>query len=236
MEGLMMNSKYIDKTHTYGRAWIVVTLCAFLAVPALICYHLGVSPALSMIAKGLSTVALVFYPTAVLEVLTYSPLLGTGGTYLGFVTGNITNLKLPVALSAMESAKVEPNTEKGEVISTISIAVSSLVTTVIIAVCVLAFYPVLHNITDPDSVFAPAFQQVTPALFGSLCASYLAKHWKISILPIVVLVVILLFNGTLGTGVLIPIGVVVSLLGAHIMFKKGWVGKEKKSAEQAQED
>lgn len=223
MEGLIMDSKYINKTHTFGRIWTIATLLIFLSVPALICWHLGVSPKLAMIGKGLATVALVFYPTAVLEVLTYSPLLGTGGTYLGFVTGNITNLKLPVALSAMESAKAEPNSEKGEVISTISIAVSSIVTTIIIAVCVLAFYPVLHHVTDPDSVFAPAFQQVTPALFGALCASYLAKHWKISILPIAVLTLILLFSGGLGTGVLIPIGVVVSLLGAHLMYKKGWL-------------
>ncbi|MDD6603272.1 MAG: hypothetical protein PUE73_02905 [Eubacteriales bacterium] len=212
---------YISKTHRYGKIWMIVTLLLFLAIPTAICYHLGVSPKLGLIAKGLSTVALVFYPTAVLEVLTYSPLLGTGGTYLGFVTGNITNLKLPVALNSMESAGVDPNTEKGEIISTISIAVSSIVTTIIIAVSILAFYPVLHNITDPDSVFAPAFQQVTPALFGALCASYLAKHWRISILPIAVLVIVLLFNGTLGTGVLIPIGVVVSLVGAHLMYKKG---------------
>ncbi len=218
-----MNSEYINKTHKYGKIWMVVTLLIFLAIPLLISSHLGVTPKLEMIGKGLATVALVFYPTAVLEVLTYSPLLGTGGTYLGFVTGNITNLKLPVALSAMESAKVKPNSEEGEVISTISIAVSSIVTTVIIAVCVLAFLPVLHNITDPNSAFAPAFQQVTPALFGALCASYLAKHWKISILPIAVLTLILIFKGTLGTGVLIPIGVVVSLAGAHIMFKKGIV-------------
>lgn len=203
--------------------WILVTLALFLSIPALICYHLDVFPKAEMVFKGLATVAVVFYPTAILEVLTYTPLLGTGGTYLGFVTGNITNLKLPVALSAMENAKVEPNTEKGEVISTISIAVSSIVTTVIIAVCVILFRPVLHNITDKDSVFTPAFQQVTPALFGALCASYLAKHWKISILPILSLVVVLLFSGKLGTGVLIPVGVVISLLGAHIMFKKGWL-------------
>lgn len=218
--------KYNNKTHTYGRLWMLVTLLVFLSVPTFICYHLGVSPKLGMIAKGLSTVALVFYPTAVLEVLTYSPLLGIGGTYLGFVTGNITNLKLPVALSAMESAKVEPNSEEGEAISTISIAVSSVVTTVVIAVFVLLFRPVLSKITGEGSVFAPAFQQVTPALFGALCASYLAKHWKISVLPIAVLTLVLVFAGSLGVGVLIPIGVVVSLAGAHIMFKKGWVGQE----------
>lgn len=215
--------KYINKTHTYGRLWMLVTLLVFLSVPTLICYHLGVSPKLAMVAKGLSTVALIFYPTAVIEVLTYSPLLGVGGTYLSFVTGNITNLKLPVALSSMESAGAEPNSEEGEVISTISIAVSSIVTTVIIALFVLLFRPVLKEITGEGSPFAPAFQQVTPALFGSLCASYLAKHWKISILPIALLTFILIFAGNLAVGVLIPIGVIVSLLGAHLMFKKGWV-------------
>lgn len=133
------SNNYINKTHTYGKIWTLVTLALFLSVPVLICAHLGVSPKLEMIGKGLATVALVFYPTAVLEVITYSPMLGTGGTYLGFVTGNITNLKLPVALNAMESAEVEPGSEEGEVISTISIAVSSIVTTIIIAVCVLAF-------------------------------------------------------------------------------------------------
>ncbi len=221
-----MDNKYINKTHTYGRIWMVVTLLVFLSVPTMICAHLGVHPELGKIAKGLATVALVFYPTAVIEVITYTPLLGTGGTYLGFVTGNITNLKLPVALSSMESAKVDSNSDEGEVISTISIAVSSIVTTVIIAVFVLLFRPILKDITGEGSPFAPAFQQVTPALFGALCASYLAKHWKISILPIAVLTVLLIFAGTLATGILIPIGVVVSLLGAHLMFKKGWVGQE----------
>ena len=221
-----MDNKYINKTHTYGRIWMVVTLLVFLSVPTMICAHLGVHPELAKIAKGLATVALVFYPTAVIEVLTYSPLLGTGGTYLSFVTGNITNLKLPVALGAMESAKVDANSDEGEVISTISIAVSSIVTTVIIAVFVLLFRPILKDITGEGSLFAPAFQQVTPALFGALCASYLAKHWKISILPIAILTFILVFAGTIGTGILIPIGVIVSLLGAHIMYKKGWVGQE----------
>jgi hypothetical protein len=217
---------YNNKTHTCGRLWMLVTLLVFLSVPALIGWHLGVSPKLGMIAKGLASVALIFYPTAVVEVLTYSPLLGVGGTYLSFVTGNITNLKLPVALSAMESAKVEPNSDEGEAISTISIAVSSIVTTVVIAVFVLLFRPVLSKITGEGSVFAPAFQQVTPALFGALCASYLVKHWKISILPIAVLTIVLLFAGSLGVGVLIPIGVIVSLAGAHIMYKKGWVGEK----------
>ena len=100
------SNNYINKTHTYGKIWTLVTLALFLSVPMLICAHLGVSPKLEMIGKGLATVALVFYPTAVLEVITYSPMLGTGGTYLGFVTGNITQWKVQKLSRAARRAKL----------------------------------------------------------------------------------------------------------------------------------
>ena len=173
--------------------------------------------------EGLLPVAMLFYPSAIIEVLTYGPMLGSGGTYLSFVTGNISNLKLPCALNAMENAQVRATSEEGDVISTISIATSSIVTTLIIALGVVVFSPILPYITDPNSAFAPAFQQVVPALFGALGATYFAKHWKISILPIAAVLIVLLFAGNTAIGVLIPVGVVVSLLGAHLMYKKKWL-------------
>ena len=186
---------------------------------------LPIWPAGSYVFKGLLPVAMLFYPSAIIEVITYTPLLGAGGTYLSFVTGNITNLKLPCGLNAMENAGVRANSEAGEVISTVAIATSSIVTTIVIAVGVVVFSPVLPYLTDENSVFAPAFQQVVPALFGALGISYFMKHWKIGIVPIATIVIVLLFKGTLATGVLIPIGVVISMLAAHLMFKKGWLDK-----------
>lgn len=123
-------------------------------------------PKATKVLEGLLPVAMLFYPSAIIEVLTYGPMLGSGGTYLSFVTGNISNLKLPCALNSMENAKVRATSEEGDVISTISIATSSIVTTLIIALGVVAFSPILPYITDPNSAFAPAFQQVVPALFG----------------------------------------------------------------------
>lgn len=218
----MKKRSYADSVHFYGRIWDVAALAAFIMIPVSICLHLEVWPEAGHIVKGLMPVAMLFYPTAVIEVFSYTPLLGAGGTYLSFVTGNITNLKLPCGLNAMENAGVRANSEEGEVISTIAIAASSIVTTVIIALGVLLFSPILPYITDENSAFAPAFNQVVPALFGALGISYFAKHWKISILPVAVMILVLLISGGLATGVLIPIGLVVSLLGAHIMYKKGW--------------
>ena len=107
---------YSDSVHFYGIIWDIAALLVFMMIPVSICMHLNVWPEAKYVLKGLLPVAMIFYPSAVIEVLTYTPLLGAGGTYLGFVTGNITNLKLPCGLNAMENAGVRANSEEGEVV------------------------------------------------------------------------------------------------------------------------
>ena len=116
---------YIDKVHTWGRIWTVSALLFMLAVPLAISVYFDAWPEASGLFNGLLRVLPLFWATAVIEVVSYAPILGAGGAYLSFVTGNITNLKLPCALAAMESAKVQPNTEEGEVITTIAVASSA---------------------------------------------------------------------------------------------------------------
>ena len=220
MEAGSMKS-YIDRTHTWGRIFSVTAIAVLLALPISICIHYNAWPAASQVFQGLLKVIPIFWTSAILEIIVYSPMLGTGATYLSFVTGNITNLKLPCALNAKENAHVKNGTEEDEVISTIAVATSAIVTTIILAVGVVALSPLLSKITDENSVFAPAFKQVLPALFGALGAGYFAKHWRISIVPIATAVIILLFDGNLGTGTLIPICIVVSILSAYIMYING---------------
>lgn len=219
----MKNRTYDSSVHFYGIIWDITALLLFLMIPVAICVHLGVWPQGSYVLKGLLPVAMIFYPSSLIEVFTYIPLLGAGGTYLSFVTGNITNLKLPCGLNAMENAGVRSNSEEGEVISTIAIATSSIVTTIIIALGVIVFTPILPYLTNPESPLAPAFKQVVPALFGALGVSYFGKHFKISIIPVLSVIIILMFNGTLGSGVLIPVGVIIALLSTHLLYKKGLV-------------
>ena len=213
-----MNKTYMDKVHTWGRIWCIASLIFFLSIPLAISLHLGVWPKADILGKGLASIAF-FFATGIIEVVAYSPMLGAGGTYLSFVTGNIMNLKMPCALNAMENAKVKANTEEGEVITTIAISASIIVTTLVIAVFVIIFAlnPSFSTLMSSDT-FAPAFQQVTFTIFGSLAATYFVKHWKISIFPIAAITLLLLFVDP-GIGVLIPVGVVLSMLGAHVMYK-----------------
>lgn len=216
-----MQKNYFDKVHRWGIIWNIGALIMLLCIPVAISVHLGAWPEGAALLQVMPKLMALYWVTAVIEVITYVPMLGAGGTYLSFVTGNISNLKLPCGLTAMENAKVRANTEEGEVISTIAIGVSSIVTTVIIAVGVLVFSPILPKITG--GAFKPAFDQVLPALFGALAAGYFAKHWKLIFAPVIAGVAVLFFSPSMGAGTLMFVTIVAAVLGAFVMYKKNWL-------------
>lgn len=221
------NKSYFDRVHSWGRISTITALCVLLMFPMAICLYLNVFPPISGVLQGLLKLIPTYWTVAVVEVLVYTPMLGAGGTYLSFVTGNIANLKLPCAINAMEGAKVKANSEEGEVISTIAIATSSIVTTAVLAIGVIAFAPFLQSFTD-SALLKPAFAQVLPALFGALGAGYFIKHWRISFFPIIVMIIVLVFAPTMGASTLLFPGIVASVLGALAMYKAGWLDKKEK--------
>ncbi len=212
-----MQKTYFDKVHKWGILWDIGAILVLLSVPVIICFDMGAWPDIAALKVVMPKLMGLYWVTAIVEVITYVPLLGAGGAYLSFVTGNISNLKLPCGLKAMENAKVRANTEEGEVISTIAIAVSAIVTTVIIAVGVLVFSPVLDNLTT--GVFKPAFDFVLPALFGALAASYFGKHLKLCVAPLIAGVVVLIFSPAMGAGTLMFITIVAAVAGALVLYK-----------------
>lgn len=214
---------YVDKVHTWGKIWTISAICALFAVPLVFSIYYNAFPEFNKLASALLKIIPIYWSTAIIEVITYTPMLGAGGTYLSFVTGNITNLKLPCALSALDRTGYKASDEEGEVISTIAIGASAITTTLIIAVGVVAFGPSIAKITAPGSVLEPAFTYVIPALFGALGASYFTKHWKISIFPILAGIVAYIFMPTMGVGTMIFVTIVASVGGAFVMWKLKWV-------------
>lgn len=212
---------YSELMYIRGTVWDIVLLAAMLAVPAIIGARYGVRGIGGAVAAGLVKVAPLFYVTGAVEVIAYTPLIGVGSIFLCFTTGNISNLKLPCALAALDNAGVRGDTEEGDVISTIAISTSAIVTTVILALFVLPLRSLLPYLTADGSAFAPALKNVVPALFGALGAPYFMKHLKISVFPVVLMCVILIFAGTMSSGNLLFVGVISSLLGAIVMAKLG---------------
>ncbi len=216
----MKNKNYEDSVHFYGRIWMVAALALILFVPIWICIYYNSWPALTDVLLGLIGVAPIFWTVACIEVLTYVPMLGAAGSYLGFVTGNLTNLKLPCALNAMQAAKAEPGSEEGEVISTIAIGISSIVTTIILALGVLLLAQIEPILQSP--ILQPAFDNILPALFGGLAVVFISKNPKIAIAPVVVMLSLFIAIPSLASsvGVLVPVGALVAIVAARIMYKK----------------
>ena len=216
------NMTYMDSVHHYGRIWGIIVGAFLLLFPVALSLIFGVFPNWSVLLKGVIATAPMYWAVGIVEIFTYVPMLGAGGTYLSFITGNISNLKLPCAIDAMERAGVKASDEEGEVISTIAIAASSIVTTLIIIVGVVCIVPLTPVLEAP--VLAPAFDMILPALFGGLAVVFISKNLKLSIAPVILMLVLFIFIPALNAGtvgIMVPVGVIVTVIYARILYKKG---------------
>ena len=203
---------YLDSVHRDGRIWNISVMIALFMYPILVGVLFGVLPDWHGLLMGLVATAPMYWAVAVVETFTYVPMLGAGGSYLSFVTGNISNLKLPVALNALEQAGANIRTEEGEIVSTIAIAVSSIVTTVIIILGVILITPLTPILDAP--VLAPAFAQILPALFGGLGVVFVSKNWKIAVAPVILMLALFIFVPALNAstvGIMVPVGVLFTI-------------------------
>ncbi len=213
---------YEDKIHRIGRITTGLALALLFLPPTVISLWFDIFPPVKNLLIGIGTVCMVYIPIAVAEFLTYTPMLGSSASYLVFVTGNLTNLKIPCALTAMENAGVKAQSDEGEVIATIAVAVSSIVTTLIVFLGMILMVP-LQPILEAESL-QPAFAQILPALFGGLAGYWIIKKWKLAIVPITLIVLIFLTLPipTNVDGALIPVMGLLSVLSARLLYKKGF--------------
>lgn len=216
------NLSYMDSVHRDGRIWNISVMILLLLFPVAVAIAFGVMPDWSALTMGLLATAPMYWAVGAIETVTFVPMLGAGGSYLSFVTGNISNLKLPCALNALEQNEVSANSEEGEVISTIAIATSSIVTTLIIVIGVLLIAPLTPILSAP--ALQPAFEQILPALFGGLGVAFISKNWKIAVAPIFLMLILFVFVPALDSstvGIMVPVSALFTIVVARILYKKG---------------
>ncbi len=213
---------YNKRTHLLGRAASALTLFMLVGAPFLIGSILGAMPDLSAAAKGFLSVGLIWTISSVVEFLVYTPMLGAGGGYLAFITGNLINMKIPCAMNAREIAGTQSGTAENEIISTLSIAASSLTTIVVLALGVLLLVP-LQPILQSEAL-QPAFANVVPALFGAMAYQYFRKNIRLACVPLVLMTLLFVFVPSLisqTSMMIIPSGAITIGLAYLIFRRKG---------------
>ena len=196
-ERVKVSMDYNLKSHIIGKIWMFASLVVFFAVPTAICLYYDVKPDMKVLGSTAVIIPfLINFLSGVFEPIIYSPMLGTNSAYLAFITGNLSNLKIPCVVKAQEICGTKLGTEENEVVSTLSVATSTLVTTVIIAVFVLilAVSNVETAIKNTPWI-TPAFTCVVYALFGSLGGKYVVKNIKLAVFPLVIIVAFSLILG-----------------------------------------
>lgn len=219
--------KYARSTHRIGRIASLIVLIMLVGAPFLIGKYLGAYPDLAAAGKGFFSVGLIWTISSVAEFLIYTPMLGSGGGYLAFITGNLINMKIPCAVNARDMVGAKSGTRENEIISTLSIATSSLVTILVLAVGVAALTPLRPLLQEP--ALQPAFDNVVPALFGAMAYKYYRKNMKTALVPLTVMsLLFMLVPSLVGSTsfMIIPSGAMA--IGMAYYFYKKKIREERK--------
>lgn len=155
--------------------------CSFLLAIVLWLYY-GIFPGITAIlaacALRINVVVTWFSNT-----ISYFPVLGAPGTFMTFIAGNISNLRLPVSAAAQEAGGAEPGSEKSAIYSTIGVAISVIVNLITITIGALVGASLLSQI--PDSVLH-AINLLIPALFGGLLAQFAMNRRRLAIIAVII--------------------------------------------------
>lgn len=216
-----MMEKYNKSLHFLGRVMLTICVLLLIAFPFFVAGMNGVGPDMKGFWVGFAKVAVLYYPISIVEFLIYTPMLGVGGSYISFITGNVTNMKIPCVMNAQDIAGVKPGTPEQEIVSTISTATSAIVTTLVIAVGVLLIVPLQPVLNNP--VLKPAFDYILPALFGALGLKYFIKSPLIAVIAVGFVSLLCIFVPSMcgEASTLMIICGVFSLGIGYFLFKKG---------------
>ena len=214
--------KYINSTHALGRILTTAVLVLLLGAPFLLGSILGSMPNLPAVFSAFMSIGIVHLISCIAEYIIYVPMLGSGGSYLAFITGNLINMKIPCAINARDIVGAKSGTTENEIISTLSIATSSLVTILVLAAGVAMLIP-LQPVLQSETL-RPAFDCVVPALFGAMACKYYKGHLKLAVFPLVIMsLLFILVPGLLGSVsmMIIPAGAISICLAYFLYYKKG---------------
>jgi hypothetical protein len=213
-------TEFNNGLHRIGRITMVIMIAALLTVPFAFGWLYDVAPDWAGFIDGIIKVGIIYYPTSIVEFLIYTPMLGVGGSYLSFITGNVTNMRIPCAMNATAIAKTDPGTAEHEIVTTIAVATSAITTTLVIVAGVVLLVPLQPVLQS--AMLQPAFNNVVPALFGALGMQYFSKSLKLTAGPLSLMSILCIAIPSLASQtstMMIPCGALALIL-AWVLWKK----------------
>lgn len=170
------NDQYMPKVNKIGKITGYLGVLIAFAPALMLAVVYGILPKGAALVTAVIAGASSFGVLWFVEPISYFPVVGAAGTYMAFLSGNISNMRIPCASMAQVSADVKPGTEEGSVIATIGMAVSIIINVAVLTIGAILGASVLAML--PDGIRA-ALNYLLPALFGALLVQFgirMKKH------------------------------------------------------------
>ncbi len=220
------DNEYIPYSIKWGRLTSLLGVVASFVPLAVLAIVFDIMPALDAIVAAATiriSACVVYY---FVEPISFQPVLGIPGTYMAFLSGNISNLRVPCSSVAQKAAGVEEGTPEGAVLSTIGVAVSIVVNLLILTAGVLLGAQIIAMI--PESL-VNALVYLVPALYGAMLMQMVLYAPKIAAIavPLGIITLVISKTGLFDSSVAILISVFGSIIIGRMLMKTGWLDDQK---------
>lgn len=210
-------SEFDQDIHKFGRISGFLAFLLMILFPLIVSLKFGITPNFKLILQPMIYLSAVMAIFSITELIAYPPILGPGSVYMSYVTGNVSNLKMPCAISSLKSAGIQQGTPEGNAVSIIAVGVSTLVSMFLIILGILLLVPLTPLLTSPT--VKPAFDNIMPALYGGLAGTWMIYYWKLSLTPLLLgMIGVLLLKLT--ASYMLPFSFVLSIVVSRMLYKK----------------
>ena len=214
--------EYIPYSIKWGRLTSLIGVAASFFPVIILSFVFKIVPAIDAIVAAATiriSACLVYY---FIEPISFQPVLGIPATYMAFLSGNLSNLRVPCSSVAQKAAGVEEGTPQGAVLSTIGVAVSIVVNLAILTLGVLLGAQIIEMI--PKDIVA-ALVYLVPALYGAMLMQmvlYAPKIAAISV-PLSLITLAISKTGIFDSSMAILISVFDSIIIGRMLMNTGWL-------------
>lgn len=229
-----MKDTFNEEVHRVGRISTAIVIALFVAIPLGVTIYTGIEVDMGLILTGTVPLAVMMGVAGAVEKMSMTPIMGPAAVYVSSSTGNVSNMKFPAAINAMNVAGYDQGSEKGEAVALIAVCSSALVTTVIVLMGVIFLAPLVQPLLSNPFV-KPAFSNMFPALMGAMATPFVVKSPKLAVTPILagcIAAYVLGSKFAIYRGLLLPVFILLSVAVAYVIYKND----EKKAMQKKPEE
>lgn len=161
----ILAERYTPQVHRIGVPIALIHVVIMMLPGLALWFFYGVWPGWKAIVAGATPIWLMCSLGYFMDPIQYFVALGTVGTYVSFLAGNVGNIRLPCAIATEAALGVEPGTPEGEIVGGLAMIASQWVLVVVTLTAALLVTMVVGSLPKPVT---DSFEFLLPGLFGGM--------------------------------------------------------------------